>query len=104
MSEYEYTENVELSRIECEAMVETKMCNNKKMKCDYDSWSYNGHFEISKVQWNNNVRQETFDCKLKKITIFTDNINKPLFNTHSGDCIANSLQCKLNDSILILLK
>ena len=95
------TDKIAEKKIECEAMVETKMCNNKKMKCDYDSCSFTGHFKISKAQWNNNVRQENFDCKLKKIAILTDNINKPLFNTHSGDCIANSLQCKLYDSIII---
>jgi len=101
VTEYEYSENVELSRIECEAMVESKMCNNKQMQCDYESCIHIGKFEFSTFQWNQRIRQETYDCKVKKIAILTDKLDKPLFNSHSGNCRANSLQCKLYDSIII---
>ena len=50
-----------------------------------DKCLYEGKFDISKFSWNQRIRQETFDCQLRKISLLSDDLDKPLFKSHNGD-------------------
>jgi hypothetical protein len=100
-NEFTGSEAIQLSRVECLAMIESKRCNNNEMHCEFDKCSYKGSFKLQNYGWNQDRSDEYFDCHFNKIKLLADNTNKQLFKSSKSDCVANSLYCSLYDSIVV---
>ncbi|RMZ93370.1 hypothetical protein BpHYR1_006107 [Brachionus plicatilis] len=88
------------NRIECLAMVETKLCENKIMECDDNYCIYNkipdGNFACLE-----NKIFTSFECIFHKKHIFADNLNKSIYSIGISSCLPDDLYCHLFDSIVV---
>ena len=93
-------EIVKLSRIECLAMVESKTCDNKKMKCDDIGCIYS-ELPYGEFTWYRNNEFFNFECKFHKKHIVGDNLTNSLFSNTLSSCKPDDLFCHLYDSIIV---
>jgi hypothetical protein len=100
-SEIVQSQTIRLSKIECEAMIESHRCNDQPMICDNEKCFYKGSFRLTDYYWNQDKSDEYYDCQFNKIKILTDNTETQIFKSVSGECKAFSLYCQLYDSIVI---
>jgi hypothetical protein len=93
-------ETIQLSRIECLAMVESKRCDNHPMTCNQNECSYrktpDGDFSwfSNKIFWN-------YECVFKKRLIYASTTNSTVFNFALNSCKPNDLFCLFYDSIVV---
>lgn len=94
------SEIVQLSRIECIAMVESKLCDNKPMICANDGCSYNEQ-PVGEFRWFSSNVYVNYNCKFHKKLIIAERNDTALFSFNKDSCLANDLMCRLSDSIII---
>ncbi len=99
-SRSEQNEKVEMSRLECLTMVESKMCDNNKMDCDNDGCWFNAK-PIEVYYWNYNSVYVQIECAFVKKQIVAETAESQLYFSPLNECKPASLYCKLYDSIIV---
>ena len=93
-------EIIELSRMECLAMIDTKLCGSNIMTCN-DNGCYYSVIPDGPYAWNNKRLYENYECKFYKKLIIGDKLNSSLFSLGISSCRPIDLSCKFKDSIIV---
>ena len=81
-------------------MVETKLCDNKKMNCDDNGCIYSETPE-GEFAWNKNQVFVNFECKFYKKHIVGDKLNMSIYSTGLSSCKPTDYFCRLYDSTVV---
>ena len=87
VDQYGY-EVIQLTRSECELMINQKKCKNVQMGCNYGSQGIYCEKQI----------QSGYECILKEIEILSESNHTQLLN---ADCDLSKTECVTNDSLII---
>ena len=92
--------NINLTGIECLAMISSKKCENNEMTCD-DNGCYYKQIPQGGFFWGKSKPYTSFECAFHKKLIIGKNVDIPLFSFNKSRCTAKELYCKLYESIII---
>ena len=91
---------VEMTRLECFTMVESKRCNNNKMTCNEEGCFYKPP-TIDEDLFFRDTISDTYECAFHKKRIIGETPESKIFNTEAEGCRYIDLQCKLYNSIVV---
>lgn len=92
--------NLNLTRVECLAMVDSKKCENKDMICDENGCFYRKTPDGDYI-WGKERAYVAYECAFHKKLVVAKVLNKALFSVNKSKCTVNELYCSLYDSIVI---
>lgn len=84
--------DIKLSRLECMALVESKMCGNNAMSCN-DNGCFYSSIPNGPFVWNTWRKYESVECKFHKKLLIGDKLNSWLFSFNLSSCRPNDLFC-----------
>ncbi|CAF0977267.1 unnamed protein product [Brachionus calyciflorus] len=93
-------EIIDLSRTECLAMIEARLCDNKKMTCHLNG-CYNKEKPNGEFSWFTKIVYWNYECSFRKKLIIASKQISAVFNVNLNTCRPNDLFCKFHDSIVV---
>ena len=96
----EKREIIELSRLQCLTMIETKTCHNNVMHCIGETCSY-APTQSESYHWNEDSKTTSYACSFRQKEVIGETENSVLFFSPINSCKPRDLSCKLYDSIIV---
>lgn len=91
---------IELFRAECAYMVKSKMCKDQEMKCESGGCLLEYKFSPYFI-YGRSIDFVGYSCRIDKITVFSNDFSKKIFNDATSTCLARDLVCKTNEITII---
>ena len=91
---------LDVSRIECLAMVESRLCNNEPMECSENGCVYR-NLPNGDYTWFKDIRLTTTNCKFHRRSVIGHTNTSQIFSNALNSCTPPDLQCQLSSSIVV---
>ena len=91
---------IQLTPIECIAMIESHKCNSHQMKCSEDGCSFD-ELPEGEYAWFQDVKLTSVNCKLHRRKVQGEKNTSRLFSNSRSSCLAPDLNCQMPNSIIV---
>lgn len=91
---------IQLTPIECIAMIESHKCNSHLMKCSDDGCSFD-ELPEGEFAWFQDVKLTTLNCKLHRRKVQGEKNTSRLFSNSRSSCLPPDLYCQMPSSIIV---
>lgn len=91
---------IQLSRLECLIMIESRQCDHEPMECSDEGCAYTEEHELES-KWFSTTSATAYTCKFFRRKVVAERNDSRLFAYASNECTPPSLYCSLRNSIVV---